>query len=127
MAEVQEIDVQTAHDWAAAGDAVLLDVREAPELADAAIAGAVHNPMSSFDFENVPGGDGKKLVVFCAHGMRCIRSQITCCAKVKSTWPIPWPAASPTGPVPDCLWSSWGVQLPWKLVALSGTQKRRAN
>ena len=26
--------------------------------------------MSSFDFENVPGGDGKKLVVFCAHGMR---------------------------------------------------------
>ena len=70
MAEVQEIDVQTAHDWAAAGDAVLLDVREDPELAQAAIKGAVHNPMSSFDVENIPGGDGKKLVVFCAHGMR---------------------------------------------------------
>ncbi len=74
MAEVQEIDVQTAHDWALAGDAVLLDVREIPELAQAAIKGAVHNPMSGFDFDNIPAGtpdgDGKKLVIFCGHGMR---------------------------------------------------------
>lgn len=70
MAEVQEIDVQTAKSWVDNGEAVLLDVRELPELQQAAIAGAVHNPMSSFDFDNVPKESGKKLVVFCAHGMR---------------------------------------------------------
>ncbi len=68
--DVQEIDAATAKGWIDSGDAVLLDVREAPELADARIADATHNPMSEFDLENIPASDGKKLVVFCAHGMR---------------------------------------------------------
>lgn len=70
MAEVREIDVQTAKQWVDAGEAVLLDVREDQELAEAAIPGAVHNAMSSFDFDNIPKEDGKKVVVLCAHGMR---------------------------------------------------------
>lgn len=70
MPDVQEIDATTAKAWVDAGEAVLLDVREVPELQQAAIAGAVHNPMSAFDFDNVPKEAGKKLVVFCAHGMR---------------------------------------------------------
>lgn len=67
---VQEIDAATAKSWLDAGDAVILDVRETPELAEARIADATHNPMSSFDFENIPKEDGKKVVVMCAHGMR---------------------------------------------------------
>lgn len=70
MAEVREIDVQTAKQWVDAGEAVLLDVREEQELAEAAIPGAVHNAMSSFDFDNIPKEDGKKVVILCAHGMR---------------------------------------------------------
>ncbi len=70
MSGIKEISAETAKEWVDAGDAVLLDVREDPELMQARIDGAVHNPMSSFDFENVPGGDGKKLIVLCAHGMR---------------------------------------------------------
>lgn len=70
MSEVKEISAQTANEWVKAGTAVLLDVREDPELMQASIDGAVHNPMSSFDFDNIPGGDGKKLIVLCAHGMR---------------------------------------------------------
>ena len=70
MPDVKEIDAETAKSWMDSGEAVLLDVREVPELAEASIEGAVHNPMSSFDFDNIPKEDGKKLVIFCAHGMR---------------------------------------------------------
>jgi rhodanese-related sulfurtransferase len=67
---VQEIDAATAKAWLDAGDAVILDVRETPELAEARIPGATHNAMSVFDFENIPKEDDKKVVVMCAHGMR---------------------------------------------------------
>lgn len=70
MAGVTEIDAATAKAWLDTGEAVLLDVREIPELAQAAIAGAVHVPMSAFDIDAVPTDPGKKLIVFCAHGMR---------------------------------------------------------
>ena len=73
MTGVREIDAATAKEWADKGDAVLLDVREDQELREARIPGAVHNAMSTFDFDNVPGGDGRKLVVFCAHGMRSLQ------------------------------------------------------
>lgn len=73
MSGVQEISAETASEWVEDGTAVLLDVREEPELMQAQIEGAVHNPMSSFDFDNIPGGDGKKLVVLCAHGMRSLQ------------------------------------------------------
>ncbi len=70
MTEIKEIDAQTAKDWVDSGDAILLDVREIQELADARIDGALHNAMSTFDFDAVPKGDDKKVVIFCAHGMR---------------------------------------------------------
>lgn len=70
MTQVQEIDAATAKAWVDGGEAVLLDVREDQELAEAKIPGAQHNAMSRFDFDQVPGKDGKKVVVLCAHGMR---------------------------------------------------------
>jgi len=68
--EVQEIDTATAKEWMDSGEAVMLDVREAPELFEARLDEATHNPMSAFDLEKIPASEGKKLVVFCAHGMR---------------------------------------------------------
>ena len=73
MKSVREIDAATAKAWLDDGSAVLLDVREVPELAEARIPGAVHNAMSAFDFDNVPKEPGKKLIVTCAHGVRSMQ------------------------------------------------------
>ncbi len=70
MAELIEVDPQTAKDWLDAGEAELIDVREDPELMEFSIAGATHNAMSNFDFDAVPKDGAKKLVFVCAHGMR---------------------------------------------------------
>lgn len=70
MSEITEIDAQTAKQWVDDGDAILLDVREIQELEEARIDGALHNAMSTFDFNAVPKDGDKKVVVFCAHGMR---------------------------------------------------------
>jgi len=67
---VQEIDATTTKAWLDSGDAYLIDVRELPELAEARIVNADHNPMSSFDFDKVPRDGAKKIVIMCAHGMR---------------------------------------------------------
>lgn len=72
MAGVTEIDAETAKAWVDSGEAVLVDVRELPELREAAIPGAVHVPMSAFDPDRVPHEDGRKVVFFCAHGMRSL-------------------------------------------------------
>ena len=70
MTEMLEVSPQTAKEWLDLGSAMLIDVREHHEVAQFAIPGAVHNPMSRFDFDSVPSGADKKLVFVCAHGMR---------------------------------------------------------
>jgi rhodanese-related sulfurtransferase len=65
-----EVDPKDIKEWLDQDQAVLIDVREHSELAQFAIPGAVHNPMSEFDFEAVPTNSEKKLVFFCAHGVR---------------------------------------------------------
>lgn len=70
---VQEIDAASAKEMVDKGEAVLMDVREDPELMQASISGAHHNPMSNFDMEAIPIEDGKKVIVFCAHGMRSLQ------------------------------------------------------
>jgi len=67
MVEASALEVK---EWLDQGQAILIDVREHQELAQFAILGAVHNPMSSFDFEAVPSETDKKLVFVCAHGVR---------------------------------------------------------
>jgi rhodanese-related sulfurtransferase len=57
-------------EWLAQDSAILIDVREHQELAQFSIPGAIHNPMSAFDFDAVPKEPAKKLVFFCAHGIR---------------------------------------------------------
>ncbi len=69
MPAMIEVDPQTAKDWLDAGEAIFIDVREAQELQEVRIPGALHNPMSAFDPDAVPN-DGKKVVFVCAMGMR---------------------------------------------------------
>jgi len=70
MTQIVEIDTQTLSDWLEEGSALVIDVREAPELAEMSLDGAIHVPMSDFKPEAVPTDSGKKLVFVCAQGMR---------------------------------------------------------
>ena len=65
-----EIAAKTAHQWVCDGEALLVDVRESEELAQARLDGAVHMPMSAFDSALIPTDTGKKVVFVCAHGLR---------------------------------------------------------
>ena len=70
MAGFTEVPPETVNQWLGDGDAVVIDVREAEELAQARLAGAVHLPMSAFDPDKVPTDTGKKVVFICALGQR---------------------------------------------------------
>ncbi len=70
MSGFTEVPPETVNQWLGDGDAVLIDVREAEELAQSRLAGAVHLPMSAFDPDKVPTDTGKKVVFICALGQR---------------------------------------------------------
>ena len=70
MPEFTEIPPETVHRWIGDGEAVLVDVREADELAQARLEEAVHVPMSAFNPERIPVDTGKKVVFICAQGAR---------------------------------------------------------
>ncbi|MGE5476269.1 MAG: rhodanese-like domain-containing protein [Bacteroidales bacterium] len=58
--------------WLDAGEAVLVDVREAGEHAAEAIPGAINLPLSEFDPAQLPPVPaGKRLVFHCRSGVRC--------------------------------------------------------
>ncbi len=58
-------------DWRDANSAVIVDVREENEWADAHIPGAVLMPLSTFDPSAVPDPGDKHLVFHCRSGRRC--------------------------------------------------------
>ena len=65
-----EVEPQQVKEWLDEDLAILIDVREHQELIEFSIPGAMHNPMSAFDFDAVPGDTDKRLVFVCALGMR---------------------------------------------------------
>lgn len=65
------IDAATVKRWLEAEDAILVDVREVQEYTSARIEAATLNPLSSFDPEEIPTQDGKKIILHCASGVRC--------------------------------------------------------
>lgn len=67
---VQEVEAYELKLWLDAGDALLVDVREAHEYEIERIAGAMLMPLSFFDAEAFPVLPGKKLVLMCAIGKR---------------------------------------------------------
>lgn len=66
----EQVEVETVKQWLDNGQAVMIDVRENEEVAAARIPGTVHIAMSSFDLDEIPPLDGRKLVFQCAAGMR---------------------------------------------------------
>ncbi len=70
MSGFAEVLPETVNQWLGDGDVVLVDVREAEELAQARLEGAVHVPMSAFDPDAIPTDTGKKVVFICALGQR---------------------------------------------------------
>lgn len=68
---IQQVDPQTAIQWQAKDEAVIVDVREPHEHAAGHIPGAILNPLSQFDPSRVPADPSKHLVFHCQGGMRC--------------------------------------------------------
>lgn len=62
----------------AAGEAVVVDVREPHEFAAAHIAGALNLPLSRFDPAALPDPAGRRLVLNCAAGGRSARALAAC-------------------------------------------------
>lgn len=53
-----------------AGEALVIDVREADEFASGHIPGALNMPLSTFQASKLPAADGRKLVLNCMGGKR---------------------------------------------------------
>lgn len=70
---VAGVDAVEAHAWIAAGEAALVDVREADELEAAAVPGATHLPMSHVGVDEYPDFGANKVVVMCRSGVRSAR------------------------------------------------------
>lgn len=70
MPGFSEIPPDTVHRWVSDGEALLVDVREAEELAQARLGDALHVPLSAFDPGLIPTDSGKKVVFVCAQGLR---------------------------------------------------------
>ena len=68
--KVAEVDAPTAQAWIKSGDAVMIDVREDDEVADAAVAIAKVLPMSHVSVDEYPDFGAKKVVVLCRSGAR---------------------------------------------------------
>jgi len=68
----QVVPASEVKEWAAAGEAVIVDVREPHEHAAEAIPGAISLPLSVFDAAKLPEvPEGKRLVFHCRSGVRC--------------------------------------------------------
>jgi len=65
-----EIDAETLHERLAADRALLVDVREPAEFAEAHIPGSVSIPLSTFDADDLPDAGDREIVLICAIGRR---------------------------------------------------------
>ena len=71
---VPQISPGVAAAWLRDGEAVLLDVREAPELELAAVEGATHVAMSTITSRLSDLDRAQKYAVMCHHGMRSMQA-----------------------------------------------------
>ena len=65
-----ELEPETVNAMLESGEAVLVDVREEEEFAEAHIAGSLLSPMSDFEVETWPSVPGKKVIISCLGGVR---------------------------------------------------------
>ena len=71
-----EVTPEAALAWQTAGEAVILDVREASEFDFENVPGSVLWPLSFLDPERAPAIFEKKVVVICAMGKRGAAAQL---------------------------------------------------
>ena len=104
---VATVDVETAAAWLQAGEAVLIDVREADEFAAARIDGAVLAPLSAMPaaWQALDLPADRKIVVMCLKGGRS--HQV--CAYVGPTGPEGQPLFNLTGGIPA--WAAAGLPI----------------
>ena len=79
----REISVRELVELLQAGQALVVDVREADEFASGHIPGAMNLPLSGFEASALPAADGKVLVLNCAAGKRSAMA-LDRCAMAKS-------------------------------------------
>lgn len=65
-----EVSAATLRDWIAAGEAILVDVREPAEFAEQRIPGSVSIPLTSFRPDMLPEVKDGRIVLICAIGRR---------------------------------------------------------
>lgn len=68
--ELIEHDPQAVHAQLQAGEAILVDVREASEFENERIPGAFLLPLSFFEADHFPYIPGKRVILMCAVGKR---------------------------------------------------------
>ncbi|MBB4287813.1 rhodanese-like domain-containing protein [Roseospira goensis] len=68
---VHQVDAATALAWYRADAAVIVDVREPHEYAQAHVPGAALHPLSVFDPAGLPDPGDRRLLLHCAVGVRC--------------------------------------------------------
>lgn len=69
---IETIDAATLHEWMAEDAVLLIDVREAQEHTRAHIPGATLKSLSRLGTAELPDAGGRKVVVYCASGMRSL-------------------------------------------------------
>lgn len=72
---VQTVTATTLSQWLAAGDALVVDVREPAEFAGGHIPGSLSVPMSRLGDTDMPAAGSRRLVLVCASGRR---SEMSC-------------------------------------------------
>ena len=73
MTTIKSIDIQTMRQWQASGEAILVDVREPAEHAEASIPGAVLIPMAQVNKAALTALGGNKWALHCRSGGRSRR------------------------------------------------------
>jgi rhodanese-related sulfurtransferase len=68
--DLPTVEASTLHHWMAAGEVLLIDVREPAEYAGEHIPGAQLVPLSGFNPAQVPQEPGKRVVLLCLSGNR---------------------------------------------------------
>ena len=76
---IKSASVDELKKWLESGDAVLVDVRNPDEHAQACIVGSVLLPVTTITADALPPFQGKKLVLHCGGGGR----SRTACGKIK--------------------------------------------
>ena len=73
-AGVVDLDLDEVRRGLEDGSMRLVDVREPHEFAAGHIPGSISHPLSTFDPEALPVGEGKRIVFSCASGVRSVRA-----------------------------------------------------